>query len=766
MEKFSFFSKLFILLTFMDVFLIAKNALSDEDNQKSSRPSPNLITQRDLELTSYQQAGNYDPRFDVKADVVMVYGVSDDVIESIPEWRAKSGSKIAIMTGIAWGGYGEYLDGRFDGINHWDDAQVRADNSLMLHDPTTPYLSPSISFTHYLAARLRKLVDSGIDAIYLEEPEFWAFTGFGDSFKREWKIFYNEDWIRPDSSFDAQYRASKLKKFLYARALDRVAAELKEYSLKKYNRVLKVYVATHSLLSYAQIQMISPESSLFDLPSIDGIIVQTWTGTARFGNFYNGIFKERTFEIGLLEYGVMQEMARESGKRVYFLNDPVEDNPSYDWDDYKTHYLCTLVSSLLRSDSYYYEVAPWPSRVFLGAYPAGSPNATNIPADYATTLSLVFQQLRDMNQLDVEWLDESQVNSPLSTKVAHGATEGVGVLLADSSMFQRAEPTSKGCCADDPSDPTLPTVNELGSLADFTGLTLPLIKRGIPIDVPVLDNISRYPGYLSPYKVLVLSYDFQKPSTPGVHAVIADWVSRGGSLVFVDSRRDAYNSAKDWWNSSGQTYATPGDHLMTSFGLSPDQEPGKYPFGKGFVYVERKRPSYYSRSPQNADEYRRIIADAAAEVGVPFIERNYFLKRRGPYLLAAVMAESSSDAPLVLNGTFVNLFDPKLQIQKTATIRCEERAWFLDLSRATIDAPAVLASSCRIENLVHNSDSSVTIEMTSPADITAVSLIKLLKIPSEILVNGNSPEETRWDEETKTLFFKFQSSGKASVKIR
>ena len=332
----------FLSFTMFVVIFVFSN-VSGRAQEPFLNSAPNLITSRDLGLTSYQQAGKYYPRYDLKTDIVMVYGVSDAVIDSLSEWREKSGSKIAVMTGIAWGGYGEYLNGDFDGVNHWDDAQVRADDTRMQHDPATPYLSPSVSFTEYLIARLRKLVDVGIDEIYLEEPEFWAFTGFGESFKREWKIFYNEDWMCPDSSCDAQYRASKLKQYLYRRAIDRVGAALKEYQLKRYNRPLKIFVATHSLLSYAQIQMVSPESALLELPSVDGIIVQTWTGTARFGNFYDGKFGERTFEVGLLEYGVMQEMTRGTGKRVYYLNDPIEDNPNYAWNDYKTNYLCTLV---------------------------------------------------------------------------------------------------------------------------------------------------------------------------------------------------------------------------------------------------------------------------------------------------------------------------------------------------------------------------------------------------------------------------------------
>ena len=728
---------------------------------------PNLITSRNLGRTSYQQAGKYDPRYDLKTDLVMVYGVSDSVLDSLPEWREKSGSKIAVMTGIAWGGYGEYLNGDFDGVDHWDDAQVRADGSRMQHDPATPYLSPSVSFTEYLSARLRKLVDAGIDEIYLEEPEFWAFTGFGDSFKREWKIFYDEDWVRPDSSCDSQYRASKLKQYLYRRALDRVGTSLKEYSLKKYNRQLKLYVATHSLLSYAQIQMVSPESALLDLPGVDGLIVQTWTGTARFGNFYDGNFGERPFEVGLLEYGVMQEMTRGTSKRVYYLNDPIEDNPNYDWNDYKTNYLCTLVASLMRSGSCYYEVAPWPQRIFLGAYPAGKPNATTIPQDYATTLSLVFQQLRDMDHPDVDWLDATQANHEENAAAPMGATEGIGVLLADSSMYQRAKPTDSECGIKDPVDPLRPTFDELRSLTDFTGLTFPLVKRGIPVDVPVLDHATRYPGYLDSYKVLVLSYDYQKPSSPGLHAALADWVSRGGALIFVDSRLDGYNQARDWWNSSEPAFETPGDHLLTSMGLRADQGSGKYPFGSGYVYVERKRPSYYSRSSQNADEYRKIVADAIAETGGRYIERNYFLKKRGPYLLAAVLTESVSDEPLVLKGNYVNLFDPKLQVQRVVTLNPGERAWALDLDSVTAPAPVVLASSCRIESLVERENGDVVeIETTSPAGIIASSLVKLTERPAKILADGVPVENVRWDDESKILFFQFPSSGRATVQIK
>ena len=210
-------------------------------------------------------------------------------------------------------------------------------------------------------------------AIHLEEPEFWAHSGFSQAFQREWQIYYNEPWQRPDSSCDAQYRASKLKYYLYRRALDRLCSAMKEYALVKYNRPVRFYVATHSLINYAEWGIVSPESSLVDLPGVDGCIAQVWTGTARTPNVYQGRAAERTFESAFLEYGVMQELVRGMGRRMWFLHDPVEDDPKHTWDDYRANYIRTLVASLLQPEVCHYEVAPWPSRVMLGPVSAGKP---------------------------------------------------------------------------------------------------------------------------------------------------------------------------------------------------------------------------------------------------------------------------------------------------------------------------------------------------------------------------------------------------------
>ena len=200
---------------------------------------------------------------------------------------------------------------------------------------------------------------------------------------------------------------------------------MKEYALVQHDRPVRFYVPTHSLLNYTQWRIVSPESALLDLPGVDGYIAQVWTGTARTPNAYDGRTAERTLETAYLEYGIMQELTRGTGRRMWFLHDPVEDNPRHDWDDYRVNYIRTLVASLLHPDVWHYEVAPWPSRVFQGRFPQGGRNGTTIGADYATTLAVVFNQLRDMQQADVD---------------NGGSTQPVGVFLADSAMFQRADP--------------------------------------------------------------------------------------------------------------------------------------------------------------------------------------------------------------------------------------------------------------------------------------------------------------------------------------
>ena len=126
-----------------------------------------------------------------------------------------------------------------------------------------------------------------------------------------------------------------------------------------------------------------------------------------------------------------------------------------------------------------------------------------------------------------------------------------GVLVSDTMMFQRADPN--------PSD---------ANLGSFYGLALPLVKRGVPVEAVQIESATQ-PGFLDRYKLLLLTYEGQKPPTPEFHDALAEWVRKGGALVVIDDDRDPYNAVREWWNVAPLAYATPRQHLFADWELHP-----------------------------------------------------------------------------------------------------------------------------------------------------------------------------------------------------
>lgn len=68
------------------------------------------IRDRSEERTGYQISGFPPDSVDNHCDFVMVYGLNETTLERINVFRAR-GYIIHLMTGIAWGGYLDYLSG-------------------------------------------------------------------------------------------------------------------------------------------------------------------------------------------------------------------------------------------------------------------------------------------------------------------------------------------------------------------------------------------------------------------------------------------------------------------------------------------------------------------------------------------------------------------------------------------------------------------------------------------------------------------------------
>ena len=162
-----------------------------------------------------------------------------------------------------------------------------------------------MNFIKYMKEKvIKRVIDAGIDAIYLEEPEFWARSGYSEAFKREWKEYYGFDWRPQHESPENTYLSNKLKYHLYYRAVNECTTFAKEYGKSK-GMSVRCYIPTHSLVNYSQWKIVSPEASLASLPGVDGYIAQVWTGTSREPNYFNGKEKARVFETAHLVYGSM-----------------------------------------------------------------------------------------------------------------------------------------------------------------------------------------------------------------------------------------------------------------------------------------------------------------------------------------------------------------------------------------------------------------------------------------------------------------------------
>ncbi|MGH7973034.1 MAG: hypothetical protein ACREIC_30320, partial [Limisphaerales bacterium] len=166
--------------------------------------------QQSLERTCFQTGQAWSSAGNLRSDVAIVYGIDKGLPDRIKTWRAR-GYGIHVMTGVSWGSYQDYLYGRFDGVNHEDEAQTERGGQKISHGGDVYYMCPGTNYGKFLCVGVQRALDAGASAIHLEEPEFWVRSGYSEGFKREWRSYYDEYWQPPHSSVDAQWRTSKLK---------------------------------------------------------------------------------------------------------------------------------------------------------------------------------------------------------------------------------------------------------------------------------------------------------------------------------------------------------------------------------------------------------------------------------------------------------------------------------------------------------------------------------------------------------------------------
>jgi hypothetical protein len=428
----------------------------------------------------------------------------------------------------------------------------------------------------------------------------------------------------------------------------------------------------------------------------------------------------------------MQNIVRACGMRVWYLNDPIEDNPRHSWWDYRTNWESTLVASLLQPEVWHYEIMPWPHRVYEKRYPVTQPGTgdadrdvprISIPDEYATELQAVIAAMGDMHQ------------PPDRVAWEHVGTLHTGVLVSDTLMFQRFGPDSSD-----------------SHLGHFYGLALPLLMRGLPVEPVQIETAE-----LNRYKTLLLSYEGQKPPKPEFHDTLVAWVKSGGALIVIDDDRDPFHKVREWWNTGDMRYATPRHHLFDKLGLAHDAT-GQHKVGAGTVVFENRAPSRLSRRDGGAERVRAAVNQAMSATGQTWKQSTALVLRRGPYIVAAGLDDFAGDAagaaPVTLKGRLIPLFDAAQPVVREYPVGPGVRSLLVDLDRYPKEHVGVIAAACRVTNEKVTNE-SVTLDTIGQADTNAVVSLLLPRAPNAVTVNGEPLPAGAFDYKAGVLRVRF-----------
>ena len=329
----------------------------------------------------------------------------------------------------------------------------------------------------------------------------------------------------------------------------------------------------------------------------------------------------------------MMNVVQASGGTVWFLNDPIEDNPNHSWDDYKTNWESTLTASLLWPQVWRYEVMPWPERIFRGRYPTvdapgASPASRStkvpIPPAYATELMTVINALNDMDQKEIAW--DCGTRGHRRRRLRH-----------DDVPARRAEPVRRA------------------TWARSTAWRCRCSSTASPPS-PSSSRTRRSPAR-STIKVLLMTYEGMKPMTPDVHDALADWVKNGGAPRLPRRRlRPVQRRPRLVERPQGEDelQGAPGTPVR-GLGLAKSLSSGKYATGKGTLIYDQRSPATLAYQKEGAGQVRELARLACQLSGLDYRETNYLVLRRGPYVIAAGLDESISAEPKDPSWTFYQL---------------------------------------------------------------------------------------------------------------
>ena len=189
--------------------------------------------------------------------------------------------------------------------------------------------------------------------------------------------------------------------------------------------------------------------------------------------------------------------------------------------------------------------------------------------------------------------------------------------------------------------------------------------------------------------------------TPEVHAALADWVRKGGALVFLGDDSDPYNAVRAWWNDPAKgdgLQVPPRAPLRAARPARRTPRPGEHKVGEGLLIydtVQPRRPDLSRR--RRRPPPRAWPAGPARRPACPTGRRTTWSSAEAPTSSRRASTSRPPTPPIVLQGRFLDLFDAGLPVVESVDARARAAASSCSTSTAPGRAgPAVLASACKV----------------------------------------------------------------------
>lgn len=702
--------------------------------------------------TVSQSSGDYSAGLALPSDNMMVFANGYESVKGqIEGWIRDSDYKqidVFIPLGRDYNSY--FVKGKYDGSEHYDIVQTDVNGNMLRH-PTgdTFYTFPSEEFVDFLVDYATIALNAGAKDVYIEEPDGFVNYIYCDYFKKQWQKEYGA-WVEPATDVNARYKADKLVADILTRAMDKFSQEIKVRFPDT-----KVYICTHSSLSYQFNPISANNFEIVNAPYMDGIIAQAWTDTSVGLKVDTENGEEiMPFEVSYSEYSELYSIARETGKKYYSLSDPAADQiANLGFETARSIYEQNVVAQLLQPEINTFQISIWPDRSFGGAN-----------ADYKRVQQEVFACMQEVGTLPA---------------TRRSGSVGAAILMSYNCVSNR----------------NWKQVNNY-----VQSINIPLLEEGVPPDVVLIESLSQ--STLNKYKVVFLSYDYIKPESIEENEILAKFVENGGTLVVLDGGANlSYDgfwgkessAVKNLFNKMDIEYSpnyvsgnlqisatnnTPNyltelnlnscNYSIVESGVGFLQSNGKnilsgYTFGGGNVLLLGIDSNALTLNESGGQLIKQIARFAFTLNGETYVAPKYLITERGDYT-----AIKTYDTEVSLNGVYVNLFDNDATVLKNPKI--EKNSYVIYKKLKNDGIARVYLANCA--NVISEEINEILTFNTKT--IFASETFVLVSLPyvnySQIIVQDSVTEQEiefipSFDEENRMLKLTYTQSVKNPIKV-